>query len=155
VVVVGFTVVEPLAEAELNPPGEIEIDVAPLVAQFSEQLAPGLMLVGLAAKEVIEGAEPVPEGASELTVWAQLGRPIETSRRRKARVPSLPREELPFCERTSLLHKELGESPCDPVVVMAHKEVYRSRDCVGYWSEGQNWARRTNRNRKRTESDQL
>jgi hypothetical protein len=65
--------VVPLAEAEVNPPGEIEIEVAPLVAQLRVLLAPELTLVGLAVNEVMEGAEPFP-GPDEV-VPAQADRP--------------------------------------------------------------------------------
>jgi len=68
---------------ELNPPGEIETLVAPLVVQLSVLLAPEFMLVGFAVKDAIEGAEPVPEDESdELVVPAQLIRPRPASRTR-------------------------------------------------------------------------
>jgi hypothetical protein len=57
---VGLTEVEPLPDCELKLPGEIEMVVAPLADQLSVLLPPEVMLVGLAAKEVIEGAEAVP-----------------------------------------------------------------------------------------------
>jgi hypothetical protein len=66
VVAVGLTLVEPLAEVDVNVPGEIEILDAPVVDQLSVLLLPDFMLAGLAVKEVIVGAEPVPEGELEL-----------------------------------------------------------------------------------------
>ena len=48
VVVVGLTFVEPLAKVELKPPGEMEMDVAPVVDQLRVALAPELMAAGLA-----------------------------------------------------------------------------------------------------------
>jgi hypothetical protein len=61
VVAVGLTVVEPLAAAEVNVPGVMAILVAPITVQLNVLLAPELMPVGFAVKEIIAGAEPVPE----------------------------------------------------------------------------------------------
>ena len=55
VVAVGPTVVEPLAEVEVNVPGVIAMPVAPLVAQVRTAFPPELTLVGVAPKEVING----------------------------------------------------------------------------------------------------
>jgi hypothetical protein len=55
VVAVGLTVVEPVADEEVKEPGVIAILVAPLVDQLSVLLEPELMLVGLAAKELMVG----------------------------------------------------------------------------------------------------
>ena len=55
VVAVGLTLVEPLADVEVNVPGVMAMPVAPLVAQLSMLLEPDAMLVGLAAKEVMVG----------------------------------------------------------------------------------------------------
>jgi hypothetical protein len=66
VVAVGLTLVEPLPEVDVNVPGAIEILVAPVVAQLSVLPEPDFMLAGLAVKEVIVGAEPLPEGELEL-----------------------------------------------------------------------------------------
>ena len=60
VVAVGLTLVEPLADVDVNVPGVIAILVAPVVAQFSVLLEPEAMLVGLAVNELIVGAEPFP-----------------------------------------------------------------------------------------------
>ena len=89
VVAVGFTLVEPLAEVEVNPPGEIEIAVAPPVVQLSVQLAPEFMLVGFAVKEAIEGDDPVSWG-DELVVPAQLVRPTQASRMRPSALRPRP-----------------------------------------------------------------
>ena len=79
---VGLTVVEPLADDELKLPGEIEIVVAPLVAQLRVALAPELMLVGFAAKEVTEGTEPEFDGEfGALLVLPQPARSTQTSKR--------------------------------------------------------------------------
>lgn len=56
-VAVGLTLVAPVADVEVNVPGEMEIVVALLVAQFSVLLAPELTLVGLAAKDEIAGMD--------------------------------------------------------------------------------------------------
>jgi hypothetical protein len=82
VVAVGLTVVEPLADEELKLPGEIEIAVAPLVAQLRVAFAPEFMLVGFAAKEVTEGTEPEFDGEfGVLVVLPQPARPTQTSKR--------------------------------------------------------------------------
>jgi len=56
VVAVGLTLVEPLADVDVNVPGVMAILVAPLVAQFSVLLEPELIVVGLAVKPLIVGA---------------------------------------------------------------------------------------------------
>ena len=60
-VAAGLTVVEPLAEEEVNVPGVMAIVVAPVVLQFSVVSAPLAILVGLAVKEVTAGREVVVE----------------------------------------------------------------------------------------------
>ena len=55
VVAVGLTLVEPLADVDVNVPGVMAIVVAPVVAQFSVLPEPEVMLVGLAVKELIAG----------------------------------------------------------------------------------------------------
>lgn len=74
--------VEPLADVELKPPGEIEIAVAPLVAHVSVLLAPELMLAGFAANDVIVGAEPPLGGGLE-----EPGEPPQPLRPKKANKP--------------------------------------------------------------------
>ena len=51
----GLTLVEPLAEVEVNVPGVMAMMVAPVVTQLSVLLAPDAMLAGLAVKDVIVG----------------------------------------------------------------------------------------------------
>lgn len=53
---VGLTLVLPLAEEEVKPPGEMEMEVAPVVDQLNELLAPEVMDAGLAEKELMVGA---------------------------------------------------------------------------------------------------
>lgn len=55
VVAVGFTLVEPLAEVDVNVPGEMAMLAAPVVTQLSVLLEPEVILVGLAVKELISG----------------------------------------------------------------------------------------------------
>lgn len=55
VVAVGLTLVEPLADVDVNAPGVMAILVASVVAQLSELLEPEVILVGLAVKESIVG----------------------------------------------------------------------------------------------------
>jgi hypothetical protein len=55
VVTVGLTLIEPLAEVDVNVPGVMAIDVAPLVDQLRVLLAPEVIVAGLPAKELIVG----------------------------------------------------------------------------------------------------
>ena len=55
VVAVGLTLIEPLADAEVNDPGAMATLVAPLVAQLSTLLEPEVILAGLAVKELMAG----------------------------------------------------------------------------------------------------
>jgi len=55
VVAVGLTLVEPLADVDVNVPGVMATLVAPVVAQLSVLLEPEVILVGLAVKELIVG----------------------------------------------------------------------------------------------------
>ncbi len=57
VVDVGLTLVEPLAEEDVNVPGVMAMLVAPVVAQVSMLLVPETIVVGLAANELITGLE--------------------------------------------------------------------------------------------------
>jgi hypothetical protein len=57
VVAVGLTPVEPLADEDTNVPGVIAMLVASVVTQLNVVLAPALIPVGLATKEVIVGAD--------------------------------------------------------------------------------------------------
>ncbi len=53
---VGLTLVEPLAEAEVKAPGVMATLVDPVVTQVSVELEPEVMLAGLAEKELMVGA---------------------------------------------------------------------------------------------------
>ncbi|MFZ0963990.1 MAG: hypothetical protein WAO35_24255 [Terriglobia bacterium] len=52
---VGLTLVEPLADVDVNVPGVMAMLAAPVVAQASVLLEPEAMLVGLAVNELITG----------------------------------------------------------------------------------------------------
>jgi hypothetical protein len=72
VVAVGLTLVEPLAKVEMNVPGVIARPIAPVAAQLSVLLAPEVMLVGLAMKELITGLPAV----FRLTVSVDVAEPV-------------------------------------------------------------------------------
>jgi len=55
VVAVGLTLVEPVADVDVNAPGVMAILAAPVVAQLSVLLEPAVILAGLAEKELIVG----------------------------------------------------------------------------------------------------
>jgi hypothetical protein len=55
VVTVGLTLVEPLADVDVNVPGVMATLVAPVVVQLRVLLEPDVMLVGFAEKESIVG----------------------------------------------------------------------------------------------------
>jgi hypothetical protein len=59
VVAVGLTLVEPLADADVNVPGVMAMLVAPVVAQLSVLLKPEVMLAGLAVKLTMTGTAGV------------------------------------------------------------------------------------------------
>jgi hypothetical protein len=55
VVAAGLTLVDPLADVEVNVPGVIARLVAPVVTQFSVLLEPEVIVLGLAVNELITG----------------------------------------------------------------------------------------------------
>ena len=69
----GLTLVEPLAEVEVNVPGVIASVVAPLVAQLRLLLDPALILVGFAENELIVGLLPT---AFTVTVTCIVDEPV-------------------------------------------------------------------------------
>jgi hypothetical protein len=73
VVAVGFTLVEPLAEVEVNVPGVMAMLDAPLVAQLSVLLEPEVMLEGLAVNELIVGLLD----AVTVTIAVEVIEPVE------------------------------------------------------------------------------
>jgi hypothetical protein len=54
-VAVGLTLVVPVANVEVKVPGVMAILAAPVVVQLSVLLAPEVILVGLAVKELMVG----------------------------------------------------------------------------------------------------
>jgi len=60
VVADGLTLVDPLAEVEVNVPGVMARLTAPVVAQLSVLPEPAVMLVGLAVNELIVGLGLLP-----------------------------------------------------------------------------------------------
>lgn len=91
--------VEPLADEEVKVPGVMAMLVAPVAAQLSVLLAPELMVVGLAANEVMVGAEPLP---AEFEVAPQPGSPRQANRIRTS-AQRFTRKELSAIERTTFL----------------------------------------------------
>lgn len=84
VVADGLTLVEPVAEVDVNVPGVTAMLVAPLVTQFKVLLDPALMLALLAVKDVIVGAEPFTGPGSLLVAAApQPVRPKDNTTRKK------------------------------------------------------------------------
>jgi hypothetical protein len=59
VVAVGLTLVEPLANPDVNVPGAMATLAAPAVVQLSVLLAPEVILAGLAMNELIVGLAAV------------------------------------------------------------------------------------------------
>jgi hypothetical protein len=85
VVAAGLTLVEPLAKVEVNVPGVIAMLATPVVVQLRVLLAPELISVGFAAKELIAGIDcgPFPVGDVDAP---QLARPAQV-RRTSATMP--------------------------------------------------------------------
>ena len=80
VVAVGFTLIEPLADVDVNVPGATAILVAPLVTQLSVLPVPEFMLVGAAVKEVIAGAGSAPEDEFDCIGDVQPPNPTQADR---------------------------------------------------------------------------
>jgi len=59
VVAAGVTTVEPLAAADVNPPGLILILVAPIVFQLRVLLEPGVTVDGFPVNELMDGEPAV------------------------------------------------------------------------------------------------
>jgi hypothetical protein len=72
VVAVGLTLVDPLADVDVNVPGVIPILVAPVVTQLNLLLAPEVILEGLAVKELIVGVPVV----FTVTVTVDVAEPV-------------------------------------------------------------------------------
>ena len=94
---------EPAADVEVNPPGEIDMDVAPLVIQLRVLLAPEFTLAGFAVKDEIVGIEPVRETEFE------VAQPVKTvvAKRKRTIAQSSSAEPLRPPGRILLLPKDL------------------------------------------------
>jgi len=114
VVDVGLTVVEPLANVEVNDPGVMEILVAPVEDQLRVVLEPEGMVAEAAVKEEMFGAELFVE--VEEVAAAQPSRPTQSSKTSVTAQSCLtvlcgPRGVSRFAEN------KLGESMHSPSVV--------------------------------------
>jgi hypothetical protein len=102
VVSVGLTLVEPLADVDVNVPGVMEMLAAPLVDQLSVLLEPEFMLSGRAVNELIVGAEPFPGGIiGEIEVLHPASK-VQANRTRTCALRSNPK---------NLISGELGLLP--------------------------------------------
>jgi hypothetical protein len=108
VVAVGLTLVEPLADVDVNVPGVMAMLAAPLVDQLSVLLEPEFMLSGLAVNELIVGAEPLPGGIIGVIVELQPANKAQTKRMRRFALRSRPKD-LISGELGLLLQEELVE----------------------------------------------
>jgi hypothetical protein len=95
VVAVGLTLVEPVADVEVKVPGEMETVVALLVAQFRVLVAPEFTLVGLAAKDEIEGMDEAGGAFREdVVALPQPDKAAQTAESSKMRAPASDGLEL-------------------------------------------------------------
>jgi hypothetical protein len=117
VVAVGLTLVEPLADVDVNVPGAIAILVAPVVSQLSVLLAPELMLVGAAEKEVISGAEPGPEDEFDCIAESQPAGPTQANTISTNTQGSSPAARSPRVP-SSILRNDPAESMRSPLRVV-------------------------------------
>jgi hypothetical protein len=135
VVAVGLTLVEPVADDDVNVPGVMAMLVAPVAAQFSVLLAPEFMLVGFAVKDVIAGTEPIPEAEFDKYPEAQ-----PESVAKKARVSTSAHSSSPegFNPRKPSLSLQTvyGKSMRGPFTGNPGL-VYRSWIGSDYWSQVQ------------------
>ena len=113
VVTAGLTLVEPLADVEVNVPGVMAILVAPAADQLRVLLVPEFMLVGFATKDVICGTEPFPVDKLAEVPEAQPARPAQQSSVRTSAQSSSP-EELRPRELSLFLQGESAESMRNP-----------------------------------------
>ena len=74
-VALGLTLVDPLADVEVNEPGVMARLVAPEVVQLNVLLEPEVTLVGLAVKEPMAGL--LPPLALTVTVTVAVTEPAE------------------------------------------------------------------------------
>jgi len=83
VVVVGATVIEPLAAVELNAPGVMVMLVAPEVLQLIvELLEPEFIKWGLAEKDLIEGLDAAKQVTEAISAKNRAHKPASGKRAR-------------------------------------------------------------------------
>jgi hypothetical protein len=115
VVAVGLTVVEPLAEVDVNVPGVIARVAAPAVSQLSVLLEPEEMPLRSVVKEVIAGAKPFPEDElDELPVPQPVSTPQQYKTNAVAQRPAP--EEWSLLKLSLFLLKVLAESMHPPLL---------------------------------------
>jgi hypothetical protein len=141
VVAVGLTLVEPFADVDVNVPGAMAILVAPVVSQLSVLLVPEFMLVGAAVKEVIAGAESVPENESDCIAELQPASPTQANRISTIAQGSNPEARSSPRVLIPILQNEPAESMRSPWVVvddiiLATPSSSQSVLQEPYWSQG-------------------
>jgi hypothetical protein len=138
IVAVGLTLVEPVADVEVNVPGVIAMRAAPVVDQLSVALEPGLIPVGFVANEVIVGIVAFPVG--ELDAPPQPVGPTQASRA-EATKTSTSRERRNGTTPDILFSRQLVSQPgivgiarTDDVRSLKHLlYLARGRDCSSPW----------------------
>jgi len=126
--------VEPLADADVNVPGVMEMLVAPVAAQFRALLAPAFMLAGEAVKEAMVGADPLPgpvpvpapEDDLEVVPAVQPTNPIQTptqTNRVKVSANLCRAKWLRSETRSSVPQYELGVAICSPFAGDGYKSL--------------------------------
>ncbi len=108
VVTVGFTLINPLADVDVNVPGVMAILAVPLVDQLSVLLEPEFMLSGTAANELIVGAEPFPGGIIGVIDELQPASKAQTNSMGKCALRPVP-NDLSSGDLGLLLQEELVE----------------------------------------------
>jgi hypothetical protein len=136
VVAVGFTFVEPLADADMNVPGVMAILVAPGAAQCSVLLAPELMLVGLAAKAVTVGNEPFADGELGAVPEPHPVRPAH-HQRSSAMAQNGSAEAPRTAGPIVFLRNQLRESMGTPLATVGYSSLVIAMG-VSYWPQVQN-----------------
>lgn len=110
VVAVGLTLVEPLADADVNVPGVMAIVAASVVSQLSVLPEPEFMLVGAAVKEVIAGAEAASEDEFDCITELQPASPIQANR-----TSTIRQGFSPEARSARLLSPILQNEPAEPM----------------------------------------
>ena len=135
VVDVGLTLTEPVGKVEEKEPGEMEMFVAPVAAQASMLLAPELMLVGFATKEVIAGLVPLPVVPPEELTEPQPERARQTPSE-AASAQKSSRENDSALRVTLFAWSDLGD-PMRGVSGNAGTTILVSHEGRAYWPQVQ------------------